>query len=162
MEILRHFANRFAALVHVGLRLAQQQPPALPLKLRHSRRKLLLQLPLGLPPFRQPFDHHETRVVSSPGILRSRVTQAHDEIKVLHARAFSSSRTPNRRPPPRPRLLLLLGLLLGFLSRLLGGFFGALFRRLGRGPRRRLARALFLLFLEHFRLSQRCRRRFQR
>src|SRR5205807_2064769 len=91
-EVCHQFADRLTGLVHVRLRLAEHQLATVMLYLGQSRHELVVPGPLCPPASSQPFNNHETRVMSRPGILCSRISQAHNQITVLHARACSIDR----------------------------------------------------------------------
>src|SRR2546422_540185 len=100
-KVFRQFTDRLTALVHVRLRLAKHQPATVTLYFGQSRHELVVQGPLCPPAPSQSFNHHETRVMSRPGIFCSWISQAHNEITVLHARACSIGRV--RKTTARPK-----------------------------------------------------------
>ena len=114
-----------------------------------SRTKFLFVRPIAFPIRRQFFDQQKPGVVARLRVFRARISQAHDEKNIFHARG-------KRLSPQKLFLLLGLGfrLGLGFFVAGSGGFRIALGRGFFAGFRGRAFRAFFFLFFGHLDIAR--------
>src|SRR5439155_6632149 len=88
---IRQRSDRFAARVHIGLRLAKPDPLSAWFSSRNSRLELLFVIPSRPPALGQTLYHQKTDIVPGPCVLGAGIAQPDDEMDVLHAQAMAGS-----------------------------------------------------------------------